>query len=116
VIARLSEELDRITRVGGVWGALLVAADDGLVIADAVMEGLRAPAVAALAASLARQAGLVSGTAGVGTPRFLHLQGVAGMLAAMPVDDGLLLVAIGSEDMNVGLVRLEMRRVVEAAA
>lgn len=116
MIAHLSEALDRITRVGSVWGALLVAADDGLIVAESVMDGVRAAAVAALAASLARQAGLVARAAGVGEPQFLHLQGAAGMLAVMAADDGLLLVAIGSDEMNLGLTRLEMLRAVEAAA
>lgn len=116
MIAQLSEALDRVTRVGGVWGALLVAADDGLVVAESVMEGIRTGAVAALAASLARQSGFVSEVAGVGAPRFLHLQGTDGMLTAMPVGQALLLVAVGSVEMNVGLTRLEMLRAVEAVA
>jgi predicted regulator of Ras-like GTPase activity (Roadblock/LC7/MglB family) len=114
VIAPLAEALDRMTRVGGVWGALLVAADDGLVIAEAVMEGIKPAAIAALAASLARQSGIASEAAGAGAPRFLHLQGAAGTLAVMSAGDGLLLVAVGSDDMNVGLARLEMLRAIEA--
>src|SRR4029077_12997674 len=48
-----SQSLDRVTRVRGVRGAMLVAGDDGLVIAEQLMEGIKGPAVAALAASLA---------------------------------------------------------------
>ena len=47
--------LDSITRVRGVHGAMLVAGDDGLVIAEALMEGVNGKAVAALASSLSKR-------------------------------------------------------------
>ena len=109
---RLSEALDRITRVGGVSGALLVGAEDGLVVADALMEGVRGPAVAALAASLAHRCNLVADAAEVGAVRFLHLQGADGILTILPGGNGTLLVCVGSGEMNVGLARLEMLRAV----
>jgi predicted regulator of Ras-like GTPase activity (Roadblock/LC7/MglB family) len=112
---RFGEALDRITRVGGVLGALLVSAEDGLIVSDALMEGVRGPAVAALAASLARRCGLVAGAADVGVIRFLHLQGTDGILTIVPAREGTLLVSVGSSEMNVGLARLEMLRAVEVA-
>ena len=51
--------LDSITRVRGVRGAMLVASDDGLVVAEQLMEGIKGPAVAALAASLAGRTGRI---------------------------------------------------------
>src|SRR2546429_564198 len=51
--AEYGRVLDLVTRVHGVRGAMLVAGDDGLVVAEQLMEGIKGPAVAALAASLA---------------------------------------------------------------
>ena len=44
--------LDRVTRVAGVRGALVVAASDGLVVAEQLMEGVDGQAAAALTGSL----------------------------------------------------------------
>src|SRR5256885_1601186 len=46
--ASFGHALGQITRVAGVRGAMLVSADDGLVVAEHLMEGIRGPAVAAL--------------------------------------------------------------------
>ena len=46
------DALDRVTRVPGVRGALVVAAADGLVVAEQLMDGVDGQAVAALAGSL----------------------------------------------------------------
>jgi hypothetical protein len=108
------EALEQITRIRGVRGAMLVAGDDGLVVAEALMEGIRGNAVAALAASLAKRLRKAAEAAGGGVPRFLHLQARGGTLLAVPAPDGILLVAVGDRDVNVGLLRLEMRRVAEA--
>lgn len=105
--------LDRVTRVGGVRGAMLVVADDGLVVAESLMEGIRGAAVAALAASLTRRFSMVGKTSTVGDLGFLQLQGEQGILAIVPAPVGVLVVAVGGSDMNVGLARLEMLRVAE---
>src|SRR5581483_11878105 len=47
--------LEIVTRVRGVRGAMLVSAGDGLVVAEQLMEGIKGPAVAALAGSLANR-------------------------------------------------------------
>jgi predicted regulator of Ras-like GTPase activity (Roadblock/LC7/MglB family) len=113
---RFRQALDNITRVRGVWGAMLVAGDDGLIIAETLMEGVRGDAVAALAASLAKRMRRVLEAAAVGMPHFAHLQGVRGTLVIVPAPDGVLVVAVGAPDMNVGLVRLEMLRAAETVA
>lgn len=113
---RLRSALERITAVGGVRGATLVSAGDGLAVAEVLMEGVRGPALAALAASLANRFDLVARAAEVGTVRFLHLQAEAGVLLVAPVSGDLLLVALGSAETNVGLARLEMLRAAEAVA
>ncbi len=75
----LGEALERVTRVAGIRGAMLVAESDGLVVAEALAEGLDGAAVAALAASLtlrlrrtAMSAGLASAAGGATPGRARH--------------------------------------------
>lgn len=110
---RLVRALDRVTRVRGVRGAMLVAASDGLVIAEAAMEGVRTHAVAALAAALAGRLGRAAAATQVGAPSFLHLEAERGALLAVPAGDDVLLVTLADAVVNVGLARLEMLRAVE---
>jgi len=105
--------LDLVTRVRGVRGAMLVSGDDGLVVAEQLMEGIRGPAVAALAASVARRLGRAMETAGVGATLFWHLQAERGALLVVPAPSGLLVVAVAEPEVNVGLVRLELLRAAE---
>jgi predicted regulator of Ras-like GTPase activity (Roadblock/LC7/MglB family) len=107
---RLSPALDRITRVRGVRGAMVVSAEDGLVVADALMEGIRGNAVAALAASLAARLGRAAAATGAGEQRFVHLAAERGALLLLPAAEGLLVVAVTDQQVNVGLARLEMQR------
>jgi predicted regulator of Ras-like GTPase activity (Roadblock/LC7/MglB family) len=109
-----SQALDRVTRVRGVRGAMLVAGDDGLVIAEQLMEGIKGPAVAALAASLATRLRRAMGAAGVGNSLFWHLQCDQGALLVVFSGSGVLVVAVAEADVNVGLVRLELLRAAEA--
>ncbi len=102
--------LDSITRVRGVQGAALVAREDGVVVADALVEGVRGNAVAALTASLVKRLGDVTGTAGIGEPEFLHLQSRGGVVLAVPATQEIIVVAVADADVNVGLLRLEMLR------
>ena len=110
---RIGRALDGVTRVRGVQGAMLVSLDDGLVVADALMEGVRGSAMAALAASLANRLSLASSSSGTGAPQFLHLQADHGVLLAVPGPEVTLLVCVGGADVNIGLARLEMLRAVE---
>jgi predicted regulator of Ras-like GTPase activity (Roadblock/LC7/MglB family) len=113
---RLEAALDRITRVRGVRGAMLVSLDDGLVVAESLMEGIRGNAVAALAASLANRLGRAAGAAGGGTQRFVHLAAQRGGLLLMPGVEGLLLVTLTDHRVNVGLAHLEMQQALEDLA
>jgi len=113
---RLDAALDRVTRVRGVRGAMLVSADDGLVVAEALMEGIRGNAVAALAASLATRFGRAMAAAGAGGQRFLHVAAERGKLLVMPAPEGLLLVTLADQHVNVGLARLEMQQALEGLA
>ena len=108
--------LDRISRVRGVRGSMFVAADDGLVVAQLLMEGVNGKAVAALAASLARKVGGASGATGAGRLRFAQLAAEGGTLLIATAPQDLLVVALAEPLVNVGLCRLEMVRAAEAAA
>ncbi len=108
--AHFGAVLDTITRVSGVRGAMIVAREDGLIVADSLMAGVRGNAVAALAASLAKRVGNASVASGAGEPQFLHLQGTDGVLLAVPAGADMLIVAIADPGVNVGLVRLELIR------
>jgi predicted regulator of Ras-like GTPase activity (Roadblock/LC7/MglB family) len=112
-----SPALDVITRVRGVRGAMLVSADDGLVIAEQLMEGIKGTAVAALAASLAGRLRRAMEAAGIGSGVFWHLQGEHGALLVVPGTSagGILVVAVAEPDVNIGLVRLELLRAAEMA-
>ena len=110
---RFRRLLDQVTHVRGVRGALLVAGEDGLIVAEAVMEGVRANAVAALTGSLARRIRRTADAAGVGYPRFVHLQAAAGAICIVPAADGTLVVAIADPNVNVGLLRLALLKVAE---
>jgi predicted regulator of Ras-like GTPase activity (Roadblock/LC7/MglB family) len=113
----VSKTLDLITRVRGVRGAMLVSAEDGLVVAEQLMEGIKGSAVAALAASLAGKLRRAMEAAGTGASVFWHLQAEQGALLVVPganSEGGLLVVAVAEPDVNIGLVRLELLRAAEA--
>ena len=108
--ANYTRALDLVTRVRGVRGAMLVSADDGIIVAEQLMEGIKGPAVAALAASLATRLRRAMEAAGVGASLFWHLQAEQGALLVFPTAGGTLVVAVAEPDVNVGLVRLELLR------
>ncbi len=108
-----SRALDLVTRVRGVRGAMLVSGEDGIVVAEQLMEGIKGPALAALAASLATRLGRAMEAAGVGGSQFWPLQAEQGALWVVPTASGILVVAVAEPDMNVGMVRLELLRAAE---
>jgi uncharacterized protein len=117
----MNKALDMITRVRGVRGAMLVSVEDGLVVAEQLMEGIKGGAVAALAASLAGRLRRAMEAAGTGASVFWHLQAEQGALLVVPGGGtgaadggGILVVAVAEPDVNIGLVRLELLRAAEA--
>lgn len=108
--------LDGITRVPGVRGAMVVAADDGLVVAESSMGDVDGAAVAALAASLVARLGRALGRLGQGAPRVVHLEAEQGAIMAAPAGSGLLLAAVADANANVGLLRLALRDAAERVA
>ena len=112
--AAFERALDQVTRVRGVRGAMVISEQDGLMVAEQLLEGIKGSAVAALTASLSRRLTLALEAAGTGPPAFWHLQGDDGALLAVPAAGGMLVVAVATPDVNAGLVRLELRRAAEA--
>ena len=102
----LADVLAALTRIAGVRGVLIVSRDDGLVVADALMEDVDGAAVAALAASLAGRMRGVTAALGHPEPVLMHLAGTTGSLLAVPARSGLLIVAVASPDVNAGELRL----------
>jgi len=105
--------LDDLTRQPGVRGALVVSAEDGLVVADALMEDVDGGAVAALTASLLRRMRGVAEVLGQASPQLVHLVGGEGSLLAAPAGAELLVVAIARPEANVGAIRLALKRAAE---
>src|SRR5205814_10324713 len=102
----VSTALDLITRVRGVRGAMLVSADDGIVVAEQLMEGIKGGAVAALAASLAGRLRRAMEAAGTGASFFWHLQAEQGGLLVVTSGDAagnVLVVAATEPDVKHGL-------------
>jgi len=108
--------LDRVNRVSGVRGSMVVALDDGLIVEEELMIGVPGDAAAALVASIFRRARKSVEGAEFGAARFVQVEGDDGLLfAAAPPELGdLLLVVVAESWVNVGLVRLEAAKVVEA--
>ena len=106
--AAYHEALERVSAIGGVQGAMLVSAGDGLVVAESLMEGVDGRAVAALAASLSARLRRTTEGAGLGAPRIVQLRAERGTVLALPAASDLLVVVIARPDTNLGLARLEM--------
>lgn len=102
------QALERVTQVPGVRGSLLISGDDGLVVAERLMEGIDGRAVAALAASLVQRLGRAVDGAGLRSPTFVHLRSNDGSVLAAPGRDDLVLVAVANVDANLGRARIEM--------
>jgi predicted regulator of Ras-like GTPase activity (Roadblock/LC7/MglB family) len=107
--------LDALTRQRGVTAALVVSERDGIIVDSNLQIGQNGDHVAALAASLYRKARLSARTAGMGAVSFMQLEAPRGRLCAVGAG-GLVLVVVAEAAVNVGLVRVELLRAVEALA
>jgi predicted regulator of Ras-like GTPase activity (Roadblock/LC7/MglB family) len=94
---------------------MIVGESDGLIVDSALQIGVKGAVVAALAASLYRRARLAADAAGVGTATFLQLEAQRGRLCAVGRND-LVLVALAEPRANVGMLRIEMLKALEALA
>ena len=112
----LDSLLAGLTRIHGVRGALVVSREDGLVVADALMDNVDGVAVAALAASLSGRMAGVTEALGQPPPLTWQLQGSEGMLLAAPAGADLLVVAVATPEVNGGELRLGVLRAARQAA
>ncbi len=100
--------LDEVTRIAGVRSALLVSADDGLVVAESTLDDQATEAAAAFAARLVQRLGVLTRTLHTPPMSVLLLQATAGQLFVATGAEGLLLVAVTTNDVNIGAVRLAL--------
>ncbi|CAN5711074.1 roadblock/LC7 domain-containing protein [soil metagenome] len=101
--------VDRLSRVAGVRGALIVEADAAVPVVAELSDDVNGTAVAALAASLFRRTAQASETAEFGRLATLQLEADDGHM--LVVDAGeVILVVITTRDAQLGLVRLEAHR------
>jgi predicted regulator of Ras-like GTPase activity (Roadblock/LC7/MglB family) len=114
VTSAIAQALEAVTHVRGVRGAVLADRVEGLVVAESAMLGVKPEALAALGGGVLRRCGDLLASADLGAAGYLHLQGQQGTLVAVPVDDELLLLAVGDASVNVGLVRAALQRAVGA--
>lgn len=106
--AAVAAAVERVTRVQGIRGCLLVAAADGLVVAERLMEDVDGKAVAALTGSVLGRLSRATEGAGMRAPAFVHLRGEHGSVIACPAGEDLVLVAVTGPRANLGLARLEL--------
>ncbi|MEP6571131.1 MAG: roadblock/LC7 domain-containing protein [Gemmatimonadota bacterium] len=108
--------VDALTRVRGVHGAMVVAGQDGVVVAESLMEGVKGRALAALAGSLAKRVEGITRAAAGQAPHFIHLEGEDGALLVAAGAGDLLLVILAGREVPIGLARLETLRAAERLA
>ena len=106
---------ERLSRVGGVLGALIVEKDSAVPVVAELSEGVNGTAVAALAASLFRRTGQASDAAQFGRLSTLQLEADGGHVIVVDAVE-LILVVITARDAQLGLVRLEAHRAAESLA
>ena len=108
-----TEAVDRISRVPGVRGALIVETDAGVPVLAELAEGVDGTAVAALAASLFRRTGRAAQASAFGNLRTLQLEAAGGHVIVANGGD-LLVVVVAEKGAQLGMVRLEAHRAAEA--
>lgn len=105
--------LERLSRVAGVRGAMLVDSQAGVPIIAEMAEGVAGGAVAAMAASLVKRSAKATTAAKYGGVRTIQLEAAGGHLIVANHGD-LIAVAVTRPDAQLGLVRVEIRNAVEA--
>lgn len=107
--------VDRLSRVAGVRGAMIVEADAAVPVVSELSEGVNGTAVAALAASLFRRTAQASEAASFGPLATLQLEAEEGHVVVVGAGE-LILVVIAERSAQLGLVRLEAHRAAESLA
>ncbi|MHB1169381.1 MAG: roadblock/LC7 domain-containing protein [Longimicrobiales bacterium] len=111
--ARYTDALEKLSRVRGVAGALVVEAKAGVPVAADVAAGVDSGAVAALASALYRGASRGMQTGGYEALRTLQLEATAGHVVVAGAGE-MLVIAVAERDAQLGLVRLETQRAAES--
>ncbi len=106
--SREQEVLDGVSRIAGVRSALLVSSDDGLVVAESTFDDQATEAAAAFAARLVQRLGVLTRTLHTPPMSVLLMQATGGQLFIVTGAEGLLLVAVTTNDVNIGEVRLAL--------
>ena len=107
--------LDRLSRITGVRGALIVEADAGVPILSELSTGVDGGAVAALASSLYQRTSRAANVVDYGSLKSLQLEAENGHVVVAGVGD-LLVVVLAERTAQLGMVRLEVSRAAEALA
>jgi predicted regulator of Ras-like GTPase activity (Roadblock/LC7/MglB family) len=108
------EILDGLTRQRGVRASLIVSESDGLVVDASLRFGQDGDRVAALAAAMYRKARLSARAARLGAVAFLQLDAERGRICAVGGRGELVLVVVAEPSANVGLIRVELLKALEA--
>jgi predicted regulator of Ras-like GTPase activity (Roadblock/LC7/MglB family) len=108
-----AEALDRLSRVSGVRGALIVETDAGVPVLAELAEGVPGDVIAALASSLFRRTDKAAQTAAFGNLRTLQLEAEAGHVIVANGGE-LLVVVVADKNAQLGQLRLEAHRAAEA--
>ena len=106
--------LEDLTRQRGVRASLIVSESDGLVIDASLRFGQNGDRVAALAAAMYRKARLSARAARLGAVAFLQLDAERGRICAVGGRGDLVLVVVDEPSANVGLIRVELLKALEA--
>lgn len=109
----MREALVRLSRVQGVRGALVVDLEAGVPVLDELASGVDGKAVAALGSALFRRSGQAVSAAGYGPLAVAQLEAEAGHVLAVGTDI-LLVVVLAERGAQLGLIRVEAQRAVEA--
>ncbi len=109
---RYTDALEKLSRVSGVAGALVVEAQAGVPVAADVAAGVDGNAVAALAAAMYRGAQRAAQTGGYNGVHTLQLEATAGHVVVAGGGE-MLVIAVAERDAQLGLVRLETQRAAE---
>jgi predicted regulator of Ras-like GTPase activity (Roadblock/LC7/MglB family) len=107
--------LSALIRHRGVTGCMVVGEQDGMIVESNLQIGVNGTAFAALTASLYRKARRAAHAAGFGETGFFELDAERGRVCAAGRNE-LVLVVVAGERVNVGLVRVEMLKALEAFA
>lgn len=110
-----TEAVERLSRVAGVRGALIVDRDTMVPVVAEVSEDVNGTAASALAASLYARSRQAVGATGFGDLSTVQLEADEGHVLALDAGE-VILVVIAHRDAPIGLIRLEARRAAEALA